>query len=158
MRRRKQSTTSAPPSGPLAPVVDWEALPEGALLLVDSAPLIYHLENNAQFAYRFAGLYLSAAAGRLRMALTTVTLAEVLSGPFKHGRDALAKQLEAALREHSIYPLSASIAVESARLRARYRLKLPDAIQLATALEINAYALVTHDRDFSNVEDVRILM
>ena len=62
------------------------------------------------------------------------------------------------MREHAIYPLSASIAVESARLRARYRLKLFDAIQLATALEINAYALVTHDRDFSNVDDVRVLM
>ena len=158
MRRPKRSASPAPPPGPFAPIVDWAALPEGALLLVDSAPLIYYLEDNVQFAYRFAGLFSAAAAGRVRMALSTVTLAEVLSGPFKHGRDALAKQLEAALREHAIYPLSTSIAVESARLRARYRLKLPDAIQLATALEINAYALITHDRDFSNVEDVRVLM
>lgn len=35
---------------------------------------------------------------------------------------------------------------------------LPDAIQLATALEIGAWALVTHGRDFSGVEDVRIVM
>ena len=66
--------------------------------------------------------------------------------------------MEAALAEHAIHPLSASIAVQAARLRHRYRLRLPDAIQLATALEINAHALVTHDRDFSGVEDVRILM
>ena len=158
VRRPKRSTSPAPAPGRVAPVVDWAALPEGALLLVDSAPLIYHLEDNAQFAYRFAGLFSAAATGRVRIALTTVTLAEVFSGPFRHGRDVLAKQLEAALREHAIHPLSASIAVESARLRARYRLKLPDAIQLATALDINAYALVTHDRDFSNVEDVRVLM
>ena len=32
-----------------------------------------------------------------------------------------------------------------------YKLKLPDAIQLASALAINADALVTHDRDFAKV-------
>ena len=72
--------------------------------------------------------------------------------------DALARRMEAALCQHEVHPLSASIAVASARLRARYRLRLPDAVQLATALEIGAHALVTHDRDFSCVEDVRVLM
>jgi predicted nucleic acid-binding protein len=37
-------------------------------------------------------------------------------------------------------------------------LKLPDAIQLATALDIGAAAFVTHDRDFSQVTGVQILM
>lgn len=138
-------------------VPDWAALPDDALLLVDTAPLIYHFENDAQYAYRFSGLFEQAAAGRLRIALTTVTLAEVLTGPYGHGRDALGKQLEAALCEFDVQPLSVSIAVEAARLQARYRLRLPDAIQLATALEIGAWALVTHDRDFSAVQDVRIV-
>lgn len=139
------------------PLVEWSSLPEKALLLVDTAPFIYHLEDNAQFAHRFAGLFEAANSGRLRIALTTITLAEVLTGPYQHGRDALAKQMEAALREHQIHSLSPEIAVDAARLRQRYRLRLPDAVQLATALQISAYALVTHDRDFSSVEDVRIL-
>ncbi len=141
-----------------APLVEWSSLPQGALLLVDTAPFIYHLEDNAQFAHRFAGLFEAATSGRLQVALTTLTLAEVLTGPYQHGRDALAKQMEASLREHQLQPLSPEIAVGAARLRQRYRLRLPDAVQLATALQINAYALVTHDRDFSSVEDVRILM
>ena len=148
----------APPRKAATPVVEWPSVPDGALLLVDTAPLIYHLEDNAQFAHRFAGLFEAATSGRLFIALTTITLAEVLTGPYQHGRDALAKQMEAALREHRIHALSPEIAVDAARLRQRYRLRLPDAVQLATALQINAYALVTHDRDFSNVEDVRILM
>lgn len=45
----------------------------------------------------------------------------------------------------------------AAQLRAQYRLKLPDAIQLATALDIGAAAFVTHDRDFSRVSGVEIL-
>ena len=35
--------------------------------------------------------------------------------------------------------------------------KLPDAIQVASALAINANALVTHDRDFSAVRGLQIL-
>ena len=149
-------SAEAPPAEP--PSVDWAALPDGALLLVDTAPLIYHLENHPRFLPRFAGLFEAAATGRLRIALSTVTLAEVLAGPYRHGRDALARRMEAALCQHEVHPLSASIAVASAQLRARYRLRLPDAVQLATALEIGAHALVTHDRDFSCVEDVRVLM
>ena len=147
----------ASPPAEARPIVDWSALPDGALLLVDTAPLIYHLEDDARFLPRFAGLFEAAGSGRLRVALSTITLAEVLAGPWRHGRDILARQMEAALREYEVHPLSVSIAVESARLRARWRLRLPDAIQLATALEIKAYALVTHDRDFSGIEDVRVL-
>jgi len=138
--------------------IDWATLPDGALLLVDTAPFICHFQNDALHVHRFAGLFEQAAAGRLRVALTTVTLAEVLTGPYGHGRDALGKQLETALCEFDVHPLTVSIAVEAARLRARYRLRLPDAIQLATALQIGAWGLVTHDRDFSTVQDVRILM
>jgi predicted nucleic acid-binding protein len=155
---RKPPKRAAAEASDATPVVDWAALPDGALLLVDSAPLIYHFEDNAQFAHRFAGLFEAATAGRVAIAITTITLAEVLTGPYKHGRDALAKQIEAALNEHGICPLSTSIAIDAARLRQHYRLRLPDAIQLATALQINAFALVTHDRDFSSVQDIRVLM
>jgi len=58
---------------------------------------------------------------------------------------------------HQIVPMTAPIASLAARLRVRYRLRLPDAIQLATALDIGAAALVTHDRDFSAVQGLPVL-
>jgi predicted nucleic acid-binding protein len=39
----------------------------------------------------------------------------------------------------------------------RYRLRLPDAIQLAAALHENCYALVTDDRDFRRVDVIPVL-
>ena len=45
----------------------------------------------------------------------------------------------------------------AAQLRVQYRLKLPDAIQLASALDISAEALVKHDRDFSRVQGLTVL-
>jgi predicted nucleic acid-binding protein len=135
-----------------------QPLPSGALVLVDSAPLIYTLEAHPKFAARFAALFERHAAGELRLAVTTVSIAEVLAGPLKAGEEALAKRYRTALESWTVVPLDADIAESAARLRSSYSLKLPDAIQLASALSINADALVTHDRDFSRVRGLRILM
>jgi len=135
----------------------WSGLPQGATVMVDTAPFIYVLENHPQFADQFVGLFEAAAAGDLTLALSTITLAEVLTGPFKAGQAALAKRYEKALSQYTVIPVSTPIAVLAAQLRVQYRLKLPDAIQLATGLEIGAAAFVTHDRDFSQVNGVEIL-
>lgn len=136
---------------------DWSALRQGAKFVVDSAPIIYLLEDNARFAPRFLPLFEAEAARQVAIAISTITLAEVLAGPYAKGQDALAQRYARTLGAFEVVPVSAEIATSAARLRARYRLKLPDAIQLATALEIGADALVTHDRDFSGVEGLLIL-
>lgn len=135
----------------------WSGLPQGATVMVDTAPFIYVLESHPQFADQFVGLFEAAAAGDLTIALSTITLAEVLTGPFKAGQTALAKRFEKALSQYNVIPVSTPIAALAAQLRAQYRLKLPDAIQLATGLDIGAAAFVTHDRDFSQVTGVEIL-
>jgi hypothetical protein len=48
-------------------------LPEEALLLIDTAPIIYVLEGHPPFGSRFAPLFAAHAAERLRFAVTTVT-------------------------------------------------------------------------------------
>ena len=135
----------------------WAGLAKGATVMVDTAPFIYVLESHPQWADQFAGLFEAAAKENLTIALSTITLAEVLTGPFKAGQTALAKRYEKALSQYKVIPVSAAIAALAAQLRARYRLKLPDAIQLASALDIGAAAFVTHDRDFSQVSGMTIL-
>ena len=133
------------------------ALTGGALVLVDSAPIIYILEGHERFAARFAPLFQRHALGELTLAVTTITIAEVLTGPLKAGEEALAKRYRAVLDAWQVVDLSSDIAESAARLRGKYALKLPDAIQLASALAINADALVTHDRDFADVRGMRVL-
>lgn len=135
----------------------WGGLPQGATVMVDTAPFIYLLESHPRFSDQFVGLFEAAAVGDLTIALSTITLAEVLTGPFKAGQTALAKRFEKALLQYTVHPVTVPIASLAAQLRAQYRLKLPDAIQLATALDIGAAAFVTHDRDFSRVTGVAIL-
>ena len=135
----------------------WAGLPEHATVVVDTAPFIYILESHPQFADRFAGLFEAAAAGKLNIAVSTITLAEVLAGPLKVGQTALAKRYEKALSAYTLVPVTGQIAALAAQLRAQYRLKLPDAIQLATALDVGATAFVSHDRDFSQVTGIKIV-
>ena len=134
-----------------------EDLPEQALLLMDSAPIVYWLEDHPTLAARFKPVFDAHAAARLRFAVTTITLAEVLMGPLQAGDEAVARRYRAIMEAWQLVPLDADIAEGAARLRASLRLRLPDAIQAASALAINAAALVTHGRDFSRVRSLRII-
>ena len=137
--------------------LNLEGLRDGALLLIDSAPIIYVLEDHPKFAPRFRPLFAAHAAGSLQFAVSTVTIAEVLTGPLRAGDEALIRRYRTLLETWRVVPLDADVAESAARLRATYRLKLPDAVQAASALAINAEALATHDRDFSRLSHLRIL-
>lgn len=137
--------------------LDLASIADGSLLLVDTAPIIYVLESHPRLAARFAPLFERQEQGRVSLAVSTVTMAEVLAGPFAAGEEALARRYREVLESWQLVDLTGDIAEQAARLRARYKLKLPDAVQLATALAINADAFITHDRDFGKVRGLRIM-
>ncbi len=137
--------------------LDLSGLPEQALLLLDTAPIIYCLEDHRKFGPRFQPLFEAHRTGDLRFAVSTITLAEVLTGPLQSNDEALARRYRAILESWRVVDLDTDIAESAARLRASLRLKLPDAVQAASALAINADALVTHDRDFSRLKSLRVI-
>ncbi len=146
-----------------------EGLPANALVLVYTAPIIYVLEGHPQFAQRFRPLFEAHEAGALQLAVTTVTIAEVMTG-LKQKQAAIADQAivdqpedyfrysQLAIQYSEVFSswrviaLNEHVAYRAAWLRAAYRFKLPDAVQAASALSINADALVTNDRDFSRLK------
>jgi len=137
--------------------LDLSGLPEDALILLDSAPIIYFLEDHPKFGPRFHRLFEEHAKGRVRFAVSTITIAEVLAGPLSVGDEALVRRYRGILESWQVVALDTEIAESAARIRASFRLKIADAVQVACALAINADALVTHDRDFSNVRSLRVI-
>jgi predicted nucleic acid-binding protein len=135
--------------------LDW--LPDGARVLLDSPPIIYHLEGHRTLASRFAPLFNLHAAGAVRFAITTIGLAEVLGGPLSKGDEVLVRRYRRVLTSWEVVPLDTEIAESAARLRSSLGLKLADAVQVASALAIDADALVTHDRDLRRVKSLPIL-
>ena len=137
--------------------LDVGSLRTGARVLLDTPPIVYHLEGHQTLARRFAPLFERHAAGEIEFAITTIGIAEVLVGPLSAGNEVLARRYRAVLTSWHVIALDAEIAESAARLRAGLGLKLADAVQVASALAINADALVTHDRDLKRVKALPIL-
>lgn len=137
--------------------VEFGDLPADSLVLIDSAPIIYVLEGHPRFGPRFKPLFEAHAKGQIRFAVTTLAIAEVLTGPLQAADDARARRYRAILESWQPVGLDIDIAESAARLRASLRLKLADAVQAASALAINAAALATHDRDFARVRALRVI-
>jgi len=155
--QKKSATRPASVITPAPASTFWCGLCEGDLVVVDTAPFIYLLDDHPDFAPQFQGLFEAQARGHLRIALSTITLAEVLVGPLRKGQDTLARRYERALAGFELVPVTAEVAATAARLRATSGLQLPDALQAATAIECSAVALVTHDRDFSRLQGLRVV-
>lgn len=127
------------------------SIADGSLLFLDSAPIIYVLEGHRRLASRFLPIFERHASGAIGLAVSAITLAEVLTGPLKAHDEILAKRYRSTLESWHVVDFTPEIAESAARFRATAGLRLPDAVQVASAVAIGADALVTHDRDFSRV-------
>ena len=91
-----------------------------------------------------------------RLAIPASALAEALVGPSRRGQGGVA-QVESFLQRLplAVAALDTSVAVAAAALRARHgsRLKLPDALVVATATALGAGRLVTTGRDWPPAAD-----
>ena len=136
-------------------IEDLGGLPARGRLVIDSAPIIYVLEDHPAFASRFIPVFERAEAGDYELIVTTMTLAEVLTGPLRQGDESVADDYRNTLTSPPVWrvvDLTPDIAHRAARIRGRTGLRLPDAVQVATAIETASMGLVTHDRDFSALD------
>jgi predicted nucleic acid-binding protein len=135
-------------------------VPVGSIVAVDSAPIIYFLENHPRFSTRFAPIFSAADAGDIQIVISAITVAEILAGPITRGNDVLVARYREELTTSpnwSVYPVDAPLAEDAARLKARYKLRLPDAIQIATALRARADRFVTHDRRLKRIRELAVI-
>ncbi len=94
-----------------------------------------------------------------RISIPASAFAEVLVGPSRRGADAVDSVQEFVERVPiEVATLDADTAVVAADLRARLgsRLRLPDALVIATALDLDADVLVTSDRDWPTRRVLRL--
>ncbi len=138
-----------------------ESIPAGATVVVDSGPIILVLDGTDRtLAGHYLPVFKAAERGRIAIAVSTITVAEVMTGPLRHGDRILAeryRQVMSSSTNWRVVDFTLGLAGLAAELRAKYRLKLPDAIQLATAIDAGAHALITHDRDFSAISELPVI-
>lgn len=127
-------------------------------LYLDTNVFIMAVEGTGEAAAPAKGLMAFLRNRAAGIAVTSeITLAEVLATSKRPGAASLQVKRPAYLDLlvwsgfFSLLPVSRSILLETAELRAAVNLKLPDAIHLASALQAGCRYFVTADKDFDGM-------
>lgn len=124
---------------------------QNKILFIDTEPLIYFIEGKSPFQETLLEIFKACKDGQLYFITSTLTLMEVLVLPLRLKKSELADQYEKLITKSQnivIVDLDTGVSKRAAALRARYNLKTPDAIQVATAIEKGADFILTNDTDF----------
>jgi predicted nucleic acid-binding protein len=128
--------------------MEWLDALSGQVIGLDTAPLIYFIEENPAYLNFVRPFFEMMDRGEARVVTSVITLAEVLVHPLRSGDAALVQRYRDILQSAAaltLLPVSEAIAEQAAHLRARHNLRTPDAIQLATALQSGASTFLTND-------------
>ena len=130
-------------------------------ILLDTSIWIYHFEQNAAFGEAAGYVIEQLEAGKFEGVASELTLLELVVKPLQLGRQDAADDYETLLSYFpnlTLEPISRAILLEAAALRARYRLRTPDAIQLATAFASGATLAITNDEGWRRVAGIETLL
>ena len=133
----------------------------GKLVAVDTSPFIYFIEERPKYVPFVDPFFEAVDRGEIRVITSVLTLTEVLVLPLRLKDQRLVERYSRILLQaDNIFSseVSTAIATRAADLRSAHRLRTPDAIQLATAIDQGADAFVTNDVGFAKTAGVEILM
>ena len=102
--------------------MEWLEALRGTVVGLDTAPLIYLIEENSTYLPFVRPFFEAVDRGEFRVTTSVLTLTEVLVHPMRHGDQELADQYRPILlhaSEVTTVPVSEMIAEEAAQLRAR---------------------------------------
>ena len=127
---------------------------------IDTAILIYFIEEESRFLPHILPLFKEADAGDRVLVTSELTLLEVLVVPYRVGNRQLAERYEALLtrsRGMRMVPLTRDQLRAAAQLRATSGVKVPDALQLVAAMGAGCQVFVTNDRRLPQVPGLRVV-
>ena len=130
-------------------------------VLIDTSVWIYHFEKHPRFGAAAGQVIANLEAGKFRGIASELTLLELTVRPLQLGRQDAADDYELLLSYFpnlQLEPISRGILLDAAALRARYRLRTPDAILLATGIQSSATAAVTNDKSWRSVSGIETVV
>jgi predicted nucleic acid-binding protein len=126
-------------------------------LYIEAAPLIYYVEENPDYVARMDAIVDAIEHLSIEAVSSVITLTEVLAQPIKLGNAKLDQEYRDILLNsegYSLLAITAQIAESAADLRARYNLRTPDALHVATALDAECDAFLTNDKGIKRVSEI----
>ncbi len=137
------------------------AIPPGSRVYLDSNLLIYAVERIAPYHTILQSLFERFDRDELTPVTSELSLAEVLVKPFQADSVPDQEAYQALLSENGlmeVVPIDRDILVAAAKLRAKQKILLPDAIHTATATQAACDYFLTNDHRLRALPGLRVLL
>jgi len=128
---------------------------------LDTAPFIYFIEDVAPYADLLEPAFNLLENHALRAFTSTITLAEILTKPLADKKYGLIDEIKFTLKTFStltMFAIDEKLAEAAALIRARHGIRLPDALQVAAALQGEATLFITNDKRIKKVDAIEVLV
>lgn len=135
-------------------------LPRTGPIGLDTSIFIYYIEEHVKWIDVVDSLFAKASSEDRRLVTSELTLCETLVLPYRAGDLPLAERYERFLTssaELELVPIDCALLHAAAQLRARYRIKTPDAIQLGSALRTQCTSFITNDRKLPQIAGLKVI-
>ncbi|KPQ42277.1 MAG: PIN domain protein [Candidatus Methanoperedens nitroreducens] len=125
---------------------------------LDTNVLIYYIEEHPFYLRKIEPLIDRIAEGKATGITSYVTLLELLVKPLREKRFDLVEQYKTILQAQlDMVAIDEPVSIKAAQLRAKYGIKTPDAIQLASVITKKGDVFVTNDERLGDVKEIEVL-
>ncbi len=128
---------------------------------LDTPLFIYHLEDVAPYAAVTGAILASLVEAEFLGVTSVISLMEITVQPLARGLIDVATEYESAisrLPNLTVAAITRSAARQAAELRAAYRIRPADALQMGACLTHGATGFITNDRDLTRVRELDVLV
>ena len=123
--------------------------------------MIYFIEDVAPYADLLESVFEHLSSHRLRAVTSTITLAEILAKPLAEKKYGLVEEIKFTLKSFSslaMFAIDEKLAEAAALVRARHGIRLPDALQVAAAIQGEATLFITNDKRLQKIDAFEVLV
>ena len=131
------------------------------IIFLDTAPLIYFFEQHADFFPALETFFDQLYKTDAQAITSIITYIELTTHPARRGKKQLVRKYRDYLTNSeniSLFPLDIGIADHVVEMRAKYQFKTPDAIQLGTAVACGADYIITNDKAWERLEEIKVIL
>ncbi len=124
---------------------------------LDTNVFIYHYYEYSQLTDLADVVFINLAENKLKAVTSLITLIELLSFKAPEAEINELKNAFYSTPNLSVLAIEQDIAISAARIRREYKFRLPDSIQLATAVIGKVQAFITNDQRLKKFQELPIV-
>ena len=131
------------------------------IIFLDTAVFIYFFEKNQAYYKKLLEIFDQLYETKAQAITSIITYIELTTHPKIKGNTQLVRKYRDYLSNSenlSLFPLDMNIADQVVSVRAMYKFKTPDAIQLGTATACGADYILTNDKQWLRFKEIPVIL